>query len=230
MPPRAVSSTATRPAGSAGCSARFAGRGSRRHRSGDRPGRCRRCRSSDLFASLRSNVRDQPRGRRLAVHAGDGDDRNAAGFAPRKSRSTIASPTGARRAAGRLQVHPQARRSVDFDDHAALLLQRPADVVGDDVDAGDVQADHARRVDRRAPRPPDARGRSRRRRSRRCSGWHCGESILRSPACGIDWGVVPLAGQHRQRNRVERDLRQARGVVFAAARVLLTISTSSWIE
>ena len=54
---------------------------------------------------------------------------------------------GARLAGGRLQVHPQTGAGVDLDDRAALLLQRPADVHGDDVHAGDVQADDAGRFD-----------------------------------------------------------------------------------
>ena len=50
-----------------------------------------------------------------------------------------------RRAFGRLQVHQQAGAGIDFDDGAALRLQRLADVLADEVDAGDVQAHGARR-------------------------------------------------------------------------------------
>ena len=60
----------------------------------------------------------------------------------------IASPTGRGLPRRGLQVHPQARAGVDFDDHAPLFFQRTADVRGHDVDAGHVQADHRGRFDR----------------------------------------------------------------------------------
>src|SRR5450830_1459256 len=50
----------------------------------------------------------------------------------------------ARFAHARLDVGQQARAGVDFDDGAALLFQRTRDVGGDQVDAGDIQADYAR--------------------------------------------------------------------------------------
>jgi hypothetical protein len=50
----------------------------------------------------------------------------------------------ARLAAARVVVHADARRRVDFDDGAALLLERLRDVAADDVDAGDVEADFLR--------------------------------------------------------------------------------------
>ena len=49
----------------------------------------------------------------------------------------------ARRADGRLQVHQQAGAGVDLDDGAALRRERAGDVLRHQVDAGDVQADHA---------------------------------------------------------------------------------------
>jgi hypothetical protein len=50
----------------------------------------------------------------------------------------------ARLAGGRLDVGQQARAGIDFDDGAALLFERARDVFAHQVDAGDVQADHAR--------------------------------------------------------------------------------------
>ena len=50
-----------------------------------------------------------------------------------------------RQAFGRLQVHQQAGAGVDLDHGAALALQRLRDVERDHVDAGNVQADGARR-------------------------------------------------------------------------------------
>ena len=42
---------------------------------------------------------------------------------------------------------PQPGGGVDLDDHAALLVQRPGDVLRHHVDAGDVQADDLGGVD-----------------------------------------------------------------------------------
>ena len=50
-----------------------------------------------------------------------------------------------RLALGRVRVHPEARRRVDLDDGAALLADGHGDVGHDEVDAGDVEADHAGR-------------------------------------------------------------------------------------
>ena len=107
----------------------------------------------------------QPRGRRLAVDAGDGDDRDAAVLSLGKQRVR-----GLRSADG-LPALPACRcglrpgRGVDADDAALLPFQRPADVGGDHVDAGHVQADDPRRLDRqrldvRVDRAGDVRSRS----------------------------------------------------------------------
>ena len=45
-------------------------------------------------------------------------------------------------------MHPQARSCVDLDDHTALTLKRLRDVLGDNVDACDIQADDACSLDR----------------------------------------------------------------------------------
>ena len=70
------------------------------------------------------DVRQQPRGGRFAVDAGDGDDRNAAVLPSGNIMSMIASPTGRGCAFRRRQVHPQSGAGVHFDDHAALLRER----------------------------------------------------------------------------------------------------------
>ena len=57
--------------------------------------------------------------------------------------STMARPTGRGCAFGRLEVHQQAGAGIDLDDGAALLVERARDVLGDQVDAGDVQPDDA---------------------------------------------------------------------------------------
>src|SRR5439155_26785988 len=51
----------------------------------------------------------------------------------------------ARCAAGRLQVRQQSGAGIDFDDGAALLLRRARDILNHQIDAGDVETDHARR-------------------------------------------------------------------------------------
>ena len=88
-------------------------------------------------------ARDQARDHGLAVGAGDADDGDAAGVAFGEQVVDDGPAHGAGRAVGRLQVHQQAGAGVDFDDGAALLVQRPRDVLGHQVHAGDVQADDA---------------------------------------------------------------------------------------
>ena len=83
---------------------------------------------------------EQPGRGRLAVDAGDGDE-GMRPFCPSGRAVDDGLAHGPRLAGGRLQVHAQARAGVDLDDGAALLLQRPADVRGHHVHAGDVQAD-----------------------------------------------------------------------------------------
>ena len=91
---------------------------------------------------------DEPRGRRLAVHAGDRHQRNAAVLAIGKHGVDDRLAHRPRPARRRLQVHPQARAGVHFDHDPALVFQRTGDVQGNDVDAGHVQADHLGRFDR----------------------------------------------------------------------------------
>src|SRR5471030_307614 len=97
-----------------------------------------------LLAADLQQPSDQPRGHRRAVFAGDADDGHAAGFVVREQMVDDGRADRARFAAGRAQMRQQAGTGVDFDDGAALFGQRPRNVVGDDIDAGDVEADHAR--------------------------------------------------------------------------------------
>ena len=68
-----------------------------------------------------------------------------AGVPGGKSRSSTGLRDVLRLALGGVGVHPEARRRVDLDDRAALLAHRHRDVGHDEVDAGDIQADHPRR-------------------------------------------------------------------------------------
>ena len=102
---------------------------------------------ADLFAGRGYDVGEQPRRRCFSVHARHSDDRNAAACDSGNIISTIAWPTGCGVPVGRRQMHPQSGAGIDFDHRAALLAQRPADVFGDDVEARNIQADHANRID-----------------------------------------------------------------------------------
>ena len=62
-----------------------------------------------------------------------------------KSRSMTGLATYCGSPSRRMGVHPKAGRRVDLDDRAALLAHGDADVGHDEVDAGDVEADDARR-------------------------------------------------------------------------------------
>ncbi len=170
----------------------------------------------------RRQVRDQARGCRLAVDAGDGDERDAAGLPVGEEQTDDGLADRPRLSGGRLQVHPQARPGVDLDDGAALLLQRPADVHGDDIDAGDVQADGAGRLD-------GARGRF---RMNPIGYVGCGAAGAEVAVAADEHALpgwrhrirrVTLLGQHRQADRVELDEAQHRGVAVAAARIAVDL-------
>ena len=95
MPPRAVSSTAASTRGLSADRRALRGRCSRASRCGARRCRCRPCSHADRLAGGAEDVGDEPGGRRLAVDAGDGDERDAAVLPFRRTAmSTIASPTG----------------------------------------------------------------------------------------------------------------------------------------
>ena len=75
---------------------------------------------------LSKNVGDQADGGRLAVGAGDGDDRDAGIVARREHDGDDRLADRAALAEGRVEVHAQAGRGIDFDDAAALVFQRLA--------------------------------------------------------------------------------------------------------
>ena len=104
-------------------------------------------RHADASAERAEDVATKPRGRRFAVDAGDGDDRNAAGapFAEHHVDDRFAD--GPRRARRRRQVHPQAGAGIDFDHHAALALPAAGNVANHHVDAADIEADGLGRID-----------------------------------------------------------------------------------
>ncbi len=79
--------------------------------------------------------------RRLAVGAGDRDDRDPGRRTGREQRVDDRAGDVLRLALSWVGVHPEPRRSVDLDDRTAGLADRGGDVRADEVDAGDVQTD-----------------------------------------------------------------------------------------
>ena len=76
-----------------------------------------------------------------AARARHADQRNAARFLGREQVVDDGRADRAGLAHARLDVRQQAGAGIDFDDGAALLCQRTRDVGGDQVDAGDIEAD-----------------------------------------------------------------------------------------
>ena len=87
------------------------------------------------------DVREHARRRRLAVGAGDRGDRHARGRAGREQHVDHGPGRVARRALGGRDVHAEARRGVHLADAAADLLVRERDVLRQEIDAADVEAD-----------------------------------------------------------------------------------------
>ena len=87
------------------------------------------------------DVGDHAHGRRLAVGAGDGEDRDARVRAVGEEQVDDRLGDVLRLARCGVGVHPEARSRVDLDDRPALLAYRDADIGHDEVDARDVQAD-----------------------------------------------------------------------------------------
>src|SRR5690606_16340181 len=104
-------------------------------------------RHADTVFVRAQHVRNQAYRRRLAVGAGNGDNRDAAvvAFGEHAGDNRFADRTAF--AERRLDVHAQARRGINFDHAAALFFQRLDHVFADQIDAGDVQPDHLRGLD-----------------------------------------------------------------------------------
>ncbi len=102
-------------------------------------------RHADATPHPLEDVGDHPRRRRLAVAAGDGDDRNARRGARREEHVEHRLGHVLGLALGRVGMHPEPRRRVDLHDPATGLPHRLADVGTDEVDPGDVQPHDPRR-------------------------------------------------------------------------------------
>ena len=80
----------------------------------------------------------------LAVGAADADHRDAPAVARCEQVIDDRFADRARLSFGRFEVHEQARARIDLDDRAALLGERTGNILGDQIDTGDVQADDSR--------------------------------------------------------------------------------------
>ncbi len=103
---------------------------------------------ADGQAPARQDLRHHPHRRGLAVGPGDRHDRNARRPALWEQHVQHRLGHVPRLSLGRLQVHAESRRGVDLHDAAAGVGDRPGDVGGEEVDAGDVEADHRGRPPR----------------------------------------------------------------------------------
>ena len=133
-----------------------------------------------------------------------------------KSVATMASPTGREMPTEGCKCIRKPGRRVDLDDHAALLFQRPADVGGHDVHAGDVQADHRGGLDGAGGHlGMDPLGHV----DGRAAGAQVAVAANEDDRAGRRHGLgrVALLGQHAQRHGVELDLAQHGGMMLAAA-------------
>ena len=86
---------------------------------------------------------DQTRCGRLAVHSGDANDGDATVVLAGEHHLDDRFTDRSRLTGGWLDVHSQARSCVDFYDHSALALKWLRDVLGDDVDSCNIEADDA---------------------------------------------------------------------------------------
>ena len=104
--------------------------------------RCRPARPCGRPAGAGRRRSGRPRSCRS--RAGDADDRDAAAVAVREQVvDDRAADRPRRRRPPACRCISRPGPGVDLDDRAALLLERARDVLGDQVDAGDVESDHA---------------------------------------------------------------------------------------
>src|SRR4051812_40613716 len=80
-----------------------------------------------------------PASRRLAVRAGDGENRNAAPRSLREQKLQHWAGNVPGSPLEWLEMHPKPRSGVDLDDPAARLADRLGDVGADEVDPGDIE-------------------------------------------------------------------------------------------
>ena len=175
---------------------------------------------ADGSAADRGDVGEKTDDRRLAIGAGHRRNGDPTVIPRREERVDDRGPDIARLANGRLQMHPQAGAGVDLNEHPPLQLQWPGDVGRHAIDAGDIEADDPRRLDRpgsdlRVDDVGDILG-----------GSAGGEIGVAPQHYGLTVGrdhpdIEPLVTEHRQRYLVKGHGAQAAGVVAAPPRVLI---------
>ena len=97
-----------------------------------------------LFAADVEQPGDQPRNTGCVLRAGDAHDRNATVLMNFEQMINDGFANRSRLTARRLQVGQQAGAGIDFNHRAALPRQRERDVLQHHINAGNVQANHAR--------------------------------------------------------------------------------------
>src|SRR5690606_2578805 len=95
------------------------------------------------LASETKNVSEQSDGGRLSVGAGHGHDRNAAIFSGGEHGADQRLAHITRLSEGRIQMHAQAGRCIDFYYATRLLGQRLEYIGTDEIDAADIEPHHA---------------------------------------------------------------------------------------
>ena len=100
---------------------------------------------ADKFSGQANQVTKAAGNGGLSPGARNADDRYAPCFAFREEVIDNGPAHRTRLTDCGFQVHQQTGAGVDLDDRAALIRQRTADVLGDQIDARDVQADDPRR-------------------------------------------------------------------------------------
>ncbi len=166
------------------------------------------------------DVREHPRGRGLAVRAGDRGDRHARGRARREQHVDHGTGRVARLALARRHVHPEARCRIDLADAAADRAIALRDVRGQEIHATHVEADCADRAHRHVAvvgvdHVGDVGGRAAGRQVRGRAQVHAAARL------GHRAGFEPGAREHRLRLRVEFEARQHLLVAYATARILV---------
>ncbi len=112
-------------------------------------------------------------------------------------------------------MHSQAGSGVDLDDHAPLFFQRASYVRGHDVDAGNIEADDQRRLDRAGR---DLRMNAIGNVGRGAAGAQIRVAANQHMRAGRRnrLGSETLLGKHREGDRVDANIAQRRGVILAA--------------
>ena len=173
---------------------------------------------ADPMAHLCQQVRNQPDGCCLAIISGDCNQRNATVIVRSKERVDDRFTNGLCRAIGGVEVHSQPWRRIDFNDPAALSLQRLRDGLTNHIDSANVESDHSGGLDcafceRRVDLVGHVGGRS---ASTQVAVIAEHDTLS---GCRDILECQPLLQEGCERGRIGRDLGQRRGMPIPASRV-----------